>query len=118
MRTEMVGADGSSPMLPELMCHASLNFEDVEQHRASFGWGNQGIARILALSQGQLAARFPSGFGIPLMSDESLTLTTRVLNHNLPDPHLAVRHRVTIEFVRDADARQSMKALRNVVGHV
>ena len=40
-----------------------------------------------------LSARFPSGYGIPLMSDESLTLTTRVLNHNLPDARLAVRHR-------------------------
>lgn len=118
MRTEMVGADAATPMLPEFMCHASLNFEDMERHRANFGWGTEGIARILALSQGQLSARFPSGYGIPLMSDEGLTLTTRVLNHNLPDAHLAVRHRVTIEYVRDADAREPMKALRNLVGHV
>ena len=118
MRTEMVGADAATPMLPEFMCHASLNFEDLERHRATFGWGSQGIARIVALSQGQLSARFPSGYGVPLMSDENLTLTTRVLNHNLPDARLTVRHRVSIEFLRDADLRQPMQALRNVVGHV
>jgi len=118
IRTEMVGSDEKTPMLPEFMCHVSLNFEDVEKHRADFGWGNQGIARILALSQGQLSARLPDGFGIPLFSDESLTLTTRVLNHNPRDERFEVRHRVTIEFLRDADARPPMKALRNVVGHV
>jgi hypothetical protein len=100
------------------MCHVSLNFEDVEKHRADFGWGNQGIARILALSQGQLSARFPPGFGVPLLSDESLTLTTRVLNHNRPDARFQVRHRVTIEYLRDAELREPMKALRNLVGHV
>ncbi|MDQ6893329.1 MAG: hypothetical protein M3167_11715 [Acidobacteriota bacterium] len=117
IRTEMIGPD-AAPMLPEFMCHVSLNFEDVEKHRANFGWGNQGIARILALSQGELSARLPAGFGIPLFSDEGLTLTTRVLNHNRPDERFEVRHRVTIEFLRDADARDPMKALRNVVGHV
>jgi len=118
IRTELVGADEKTPVLPEFMCHVSLNFEDVERHRADFGWGNQGIARILALSQGQLSARFPSGFGVPLLSDESLTLTTRVLNHNRPDARFQLRHRVTIEYMRDADVRQPMKALRNLVGHV
>ena len=118
IRTEMVGSDEKTPMLPELMCHVSLNFEDVETHRANFGWGNQGIARILALSQGQLSARLPAGFGIPLFSDESLTLTTRVLNHNRPDERFEVRHRVTVDFLRDADLLEPMKALRNVVGHV
>jgi hypothetical protein len=118
IRTEMVGPDGATPTLPEFMCHVSLNFENVEKHRSDFGWGNQGIARILALSQGQLEARFPAGFGIPLFSDEGLTLTTKVLNHNRPDEHFQVRHLVTIEFVRDADRRSPMKALRNIVGHV
>jgi hypothetical protein len=117
IRTEMIGTD-ATPMLPEFMCHVSLNFEDVEKHRGNFGWGNQGIARILALSQGQLSARLPAGFGIPLLSDESLTLTTRVLNHNRPDERFEVRHRVTVEFLRDGDVRGPMKALRNVVGHV
>lgn len=118
IRTEMVGPDGTTPTLPEFMCHVSLNFEDLEKHRAEFGWGNQGIARILALSQGQLSARFPPGFGIPVLSDEGLTLTTRVLNHNRPNEHFQVRHRVTIEFLRDADVRDGIRPLRNVMAYV
>jgi hypothetical protein len=109
IRTEMVGPDGATPTLPEFMCHVSLNFENVEKHRTNFHWGNQGIARILALSQGQIDARFPPGFGIPLFSDEGLTLTTKVLNHNRENERFQVRHRVTIEFVRDADRRSPMK---------
>lgn len=118
IRAEMVSPDGATPTLPEFMCHVSLNFEDLEKHRTNFGWGNQGIARILSLSQGQLAASFPPGFGIPLLSDESLTLTTRVLNHNRKDDHFQVRHLVTIDFVRDGDLRDPIKALRSVPGHV
>lgn len=111
-QSEMVGADGESPMLPELMCHVNLDI-DMAKHREIFGWTKSVSPRILTLSQGQLLARFPKGYGFPIMSNEPLILTTQVLNHNIEHPDLAVRHRVTFEFVRDAELEEPLKPLFN-----
>ncbi len=112
IRTEMVGADGVTPLPPEFMCHVNLDL-DSAYHKAVLGWEKNVNARILTLSQGQLEARFPKGFGIPILSAEPLVLITQVLNHNLEKPNLQVRHRVTVEYVRDCDLVTSLKPLFN-----
>jgi cyclophilin family peptidyl-prolyl cis-trans isomerase len=114
-KTEMVGEDGKTPALPELMCHVNLDY-DLSKHAQLFN-GDTGLnSRLLTLSQGQLDAHFPEGFGLPLMSNEPISMTTQVLNFNLDKPHLQVRHKVTFEFIRDADLKDPMKALFNTSG--
>jgi len=111
-RTEMVGADGETPTLPEFMCHVNLDF-DAMKHRSAIGSGSANNSRILTLSQGQILVHFPEGFGMPVMSNEDLSLNTQVLNHNLEHPNMQVRHKVTFDYVRDADLHEPLKPLFN-----
>lgn len=114
IRTEMVGADGSTPQLPELMCHVNVDL-DPGKHQALFGFRRATAARLMTLSQGMLAAKLPDGFGFPLASNEPMLLFTQVLNLNIQHPQdLKVRHRVTIDYVRDSDLKTPIKPLFNV----
>lgn len=114
MRTEMVDADGTTPQLPELMCHVNIDL-DPGKHQALFGFRRATASRLMTLSQGMLTAKLPAGFGFPLASNEPLLLFTQVLNLNIQHPqNIKVRHRVTIDFVRAADATTPIKPLFNV----
>jgi hypothetical protein len=110
--TEVVDAGDGSEVSQEFMCHANLDFEPREyMDRFDMPHGISG--RVFTLSQGQQKIDFPDGFGVPLISDQPLELTTQVLNLNLEHPDLRVRHRVTIDFVRDSEvpADRPMKPL-------
>ena len=114
IRTEMVGEDGTTPQLPELMCHVNVDL-DPAVHQALFEFQRITAARLMTLSQGMLEAKLPPGFGFPVASNEPLLLFTQVLNHNIEHPNnLQVRHRVTFEYVRDRDLTEPMKPLFNV----
>ncbi|NJL65939.1 MAG: hypothetical protein HC894_02115 [Microcoleus sp. SM1_3_4] len=109
-RAEMVAADGTTAQPAELMCHSNLDV-DVARHLETMGSDPGFSQRLFTLSQGQLDVRFPDGFGIPILSDEALDLTTQVLNLNHEGSALEVRHKVTIEYVRERELDQPMKAL-------
>ena len=93
----MKGKDGKSNMAQEFMCHSNLDFQTT-QHRKQFAYGDYAHSRLFTLSQGQFEVEFPEGFGIPVMSNLPLFLTTQVLNLNHHDKEIDVRHKVTIEF--------------------
>lgn len=114
VRTEMVSADGKTPQLPELMCHVNVDI-DGEKHRSLFGFKRGVGSRVVTLSQGMLSAQLPEGFGFPISSNEPLLVYTQVLNHNIDNPdNIKVRHRVTVNFVRDRDLAAPIKPLFNV----
>jgi len=114
IRTEMVDADGTTPQLPELMCHVNVDL-DQPKHQALFGFRRATASRLMTLSQGMLAAKVPAGFGFPLASNEPLLLFTQVLNLNIQHPqNIKVRHRVTIDYVRARDLTTPIKPLFNV----
>ena len=108
-RTEIVGPDSAEPVAPDYMCHNNLNIEDLDRHHRLFGSQATSQPRLFTLSQGQMDVAFPKGFGIPILSDESLLVATQVLNHNEKDANFQVRHRTTIEYVRDRDLKTPMK---------
>jgi cyclophilin family peptidyl-prolyl cis-trans isomerase len=114
VHTEMVAADGTSPQLPELMCHVNIDLDPM-RHQALFRYKRPSSSRLVTLSQGMLDAELPPGYGFPIASNEPLVVYTQVLNHNIDNPnHLQVRHRLTFEYVRDADLKSPMKPLFNV----
>ena len=114
IRTEMVDADGTTPQLPELMCHVNVDL-DPARHQAIFGFRRATASRLMTLSQGMLAAKLPAGFGFPMASNEPLLLFTQVLNLNIEHPkNIKVRHRVTIDYVRARDLTTPIKPLFNV----
>ena len=103
-RAVMVGPDGETPAEQEFMCHSNLDVDPHARQLRVFASSQGFNPRLFTLSQGQFDIQFPPGFGIPVLSDEPLSLTTQVLNHNIDDPQFGVRHKVTVEYVRDRDA--------------
>jgi hypothetical protein len=106
----MVGADGEQPMPQDFMCHSNLDV-DSAHHRKTVGASAGFSPRLFTLSQGQLEIELPEGFGIPFLSSETLRLTTQVLNLNFKRKHFEVRHKISIEYVRDSEAVRPMIAL-------
>ena len=106
----MVDATGAEAMPQDFMCHSNLDI-DVQAHEEVLGANLGFSSRLFTLSQGQFAVRFPDGFGIPILSSEPLELTTQVLNLNHEGDALGVRHKVTIEYVRDSAVGDSMTPL-------
>lgn len=109
-RAIMVEAEGDEPMPQDFMCHANLNL-DIEAHRERFGWQKNASRRLFTLSQGQSEVRFPAGFGIPIASNEEISVEMQVLNLVHEGAPVRVRHKVTVEYVRDADLTFAMKPL-------
>jgi hypothetical protein len=103
--------DGQTPKSAEFMCHSSAD-TSAAVYRRSFPTsmalhGN----RLFSVDQGTTGVRFPKGFGIPILSNQVLAITTQVLNHNLADVKLDVRQRVTIDFVRHRSLAQPFRPL-------
>lgn len=114
VHTEMVGEDGVTAQLPELMCHVNIDL-DPQRHSALFNLKRYTSSRLITLSQGMLEATLPPGFGFPIASNEPLILYTQVLNHNIDKPNnMKVRHRVTFEYIRDKDLEKPIKPLYNI----
>lgn len=114
IRTEMVNENGTTPQLAELMCHVNVDL-DPTFHQALFDLKRPVGSRLITLSQGMLSAKVPPGYGFPIASNEPLLLFTQVLNLNIDNPkNMKVRHRVTIDYIRDRDANPPIKPLFNV----
>jgi hypothetical protein len=96
----IVDADTREPKSSEFMCHSNVDL-DMARHRQIFGWRKYPSRRLFTLSEGQTEVRLPEGFGIPLRSDEPLSVTAQVLNHNHKGDPVRVRQRVTVHYVRD-----------------
>ena len=103
-RTNMVVADGVTAMPDEFMCHSNLDF-DRERHAKLHDLPIYHTDRLFTLSQGQLEILLPEGFGLPYYSDETFTLSTQVLQLNHDGASYDVRHKVTLEYVRDRDLK-------------
>jgi hypothetical protein len=104
---EVVGPDGEEPESIEYACHTNLAWPRTG-HDPAF---HRPAARVFTLTQGQTDVRLPTGFGLPLMSDELLTFNTQVLNLDKPDADLMVRHKVQLRYVRDSDLKTPMRPL-------
>lgn len=113
-RAQIVGEDGQSPVSQEFMCHTNFDY-NPEQHSNLFKWSKVTSARLFTLSQGLFEIKFPKGFGIPLLSDEKMFLSSQVLNHNFEKPNIKVRHKLTLDYIRDKDLKGPMKPLFMVV---
>lgn len=107
----MVESDSDRPMPQEFMCHSNLDLEDSQARSRKLGLNYTMSRRLFTLSQGQLEIQFPEGFGIPISSDDTLKLTTQVLNLNHHGDPVKVRHKVTLTYVRDSQTEKPMKPL-------
>lgn len=115
-RASVIPADGKGTVSQDFMCHNNLDL--VATEHAKFlewgpGWGEHAAVRdrVFTISQGQFDLVLPDGFAIPLRSDEQLNLTTQVLNHNVEDPDVSVRHAIEITYSRDMELEEYPKPL-------
>lgn len=109
-QAEVLDAEGKKVLSPEFMCHN--NFDFAQKTFTPFARMNPRIrGRLMTLSQGQTEIELPKNFGIPVMSDQPLSITTQVLNHNENNIDLNVRQRTTIKYIRDRDLKKPLKAL-------
>ena len=106
----IVDADSREPKSSEFMCHSNMDL-DMARHRQIFRWQKYPSRRLFTLSEGQTEVRLPDGFGIPLRSDEPLSVTAQVLNHNYRGAPVRVRQRVTVHYIRDASIRTPLVPL-------
>ncbi len=106
--------DGRQPQSAEFMCHSATDTNAAAYRRVFPTRMTLHGNRLFSVDQGTTAVRFPEGFGIPILSNQPLTIATQVLNHNLADANLQVRERVTIDFVRH---RSLAKPLRPLIQH-
>lgn len=107
---DVVGDAGDPTGLDQFMCHSNLDV-DAADYVGRLHLDHGVNPRLFTLSQGQMDIEFPTGFGIPVWSDQKLALTTQVLNLNYDDCDLKVRHRTRIRYVRDRDLAFSMQPL-------
>ena len=106
----IVDADSREPKSSEFMCHSNVDV-DMARHRQIFGWQKFPSRRLFTLSEGQTEVNLPDGFGIPLRSDEPLSVTAQVLNHNYHGAPIRVRQRITVHYIRDRDLRRPLVPL-------
>lgn len=116
-RVTVVGADGTSPVSQEFMCHNNLDYHPII-HAKLFESQASFSPRLFTLSQGQFSVDLPRGFGLPVMSNEPLFLSTQVLNHNRKDINIQVRHKVSIDFVRDKELTGPLRPLFPATGFI
>lgn len=67
-------------------------------------------SRLLMLAQGQTELHFPRGFGLPLLSHDNISVTTRVVNYNFTRP-IKLRQKVSLQYVRDQKLKVRLKPL-------
>jgi hypothetical protein len=114
IRSEVFYAKDGTKAPDDFLCHANLGFGDIERHRALFQPNLKEAryqGRLFTLSQGQMDLKFPSGFGIPIISDEPFLLDTQALNLNRTEGEYDVVIRTSIDYVVDAELSQPMKPL-------
>lgn len=120
-RAVLTEPDGTTPMSREFMCHSNVSLLQRGRFLRSLPTEllpHNRRPRLFSLAQGQLSVELPSGFGVPILSDQPLGLDAQVLNHNITDRTFDVRQRLSIEFVRDSDLEHPLKPLvpRGVFG--
>lgn len=100
----MVAPDGETEMSREFMCHSNLSIRPGPGfvYRLPTALQPSG-GRLFTLAQGQLSIRLPPGFGVPALSNQTVQIAGQVLNHNVTDHPVEVRHRIGIDFIRDRD---------------
>lgn len=96
----------------EFLCHSNLDYLPDSYEKTIGPHSLDG--RFFTLSQGQQSVTFPSGFGIPVYSDEEIRLGTQVLNLNDPNLDKRVRYRVNVNYIKDSETLSPMRPLRQL----
>jgi hypothetical protein len=98
----------------EYTCHMVASIHSIDSHDAALGVVSED-QRFTALAQGFYHKEYPDGFGLPVLSTDSLSFSSQVLNYNTEVGAfpLRLRHRVVTLYIRDSELSRPMKAITN-----
>lgn len=101
----------------EFNCHSNL-ISGLETHRRRFPSAlHTGEIRLFTVNEGQSRVELPDGLAVPVGPAEELILQSQVLNLNVTDRVLELRHRIKIDFLRDTELPRERRP-KPVVGRI
>ena len=84
----------------DFICHTNVDFNDIK-YFSNFHLekriGKQ-YPRMTSLSHGLENFEFPKGYGVPMLGNDLLYVTTESLNHNIPNADYLIKHEVQIDY--------------------
>lgn len=89
--------------------YSTLDLKWPEWHNDKFGTSQS--ARLFGLGRGLPEYTLPSGYGVPIHSNEPIWYTSRIVN---PDPYLPaqeLRQQLTMDFTRQRGLKDPIKAV-------
>ncbi len=88
----------------DFICHTNIDFNDVK-YFSNFHLekriGKQ-YPRMTSLSHGLENFEFPKGYGVPMLGNDLLYVTTESLNHNILKANYLIKHEVQIDYTAKA----------------
>jgi hypothetical protein len=113
IKAEIVGADGESPESPEYFCHSTFVNSQSQPVRSQKILGpTLGRTQMMfTLVQGMTEVRFPEGFAMPVLSNDSFNNYVMVMNPTERDEPIRVGVDSRIEYARDSELEERMKPL-------
>ena len=112
LSARILDADGQ-PQSSEYFCHSNLRLASLQpvNRMRIFGREKPNKRKMFTLVQGHTEIRFPPGFGIPVLSNDSFGSQVMVMNPTQPEEPVQVRVETKLDFVRNADLESEMKPL-------
>lgn len=110
IKGEVLDEQGKPMPTAEFFCHYTVDL-DPHLHNKLFPQAERCYyGRLFTLTQGQTEIQLPEGFGIPVASEEPLTMMFQAVNRTT-NAHRRVKHRFTYYLVKDSDLKQPLKAV-------
>lgn len=99
---DVIEANTQQKITDDFMCHNNLNIVD----KNNVPWKLETLGsntRLFTLTEGQTQLKFPTGYGIPILSNQKLEIVSQVLNHNMAEINLLVRQRIKITYIKEIE---------------
>lgn len=111
-KATIVQPDGKTAGSQEYMCHTNLNIASPGQHIQRDLHPRFNPGRLFTISQGQDTVELPTGFGVPILMGEPMSVALQALNLNgVPKHPFQVRHKLTFKFVEQSKLSAPLKPL-------
>ena len=110
VKMQVLDEDGKVLPTAEFICHWNMDINQ-EAHNKLFPEGHPCINdRVFSISQGETEQYLPSGYGIPVASNEKLQFSFQCANRTTNE-HRRIRHKLTVYFEKDRDLTEPITAL-------
>lgn len=97
---QALDANTNAVLSNDYICHMNVDINDVKYYhhwQLNDRIGKQ-YPRLTSLSQGLERFDFPEGYGVPVIGNDFLFVTSQTLNQNIPDIFKKVKHKITVKY--------------------